>query len=181
MGDPRADPRFEYSSAETKKVGRVQFGVVGPDEIRAMSVCEVTDATTPFENGVPRENGLMDLRMGTTERMFNCKTCSGNRTECPGHFGHIELAKPVLHPGFMVVTLKILRSVCYHCSALLINSQSPKYVEAMKIKNPAARMRAVSAACAGIKQCNGGIDMDDEGMHTPPHALAAAATACAGG
>ncbi len=129
---------------------------------KAMSVCEVTDATTPFENGVPRENGLMDLRMGTTERMFNCKTCSGNRTECPGHFGHIELVKPVLHPGFMTVTLKILRSVCYHCSSLLINPDHLKYREAMKIRNPAHRLRAIANACSGIKQCNGGFDIEDE-------------------
>ena len=87
----------------------------------AMSVCEVTDPTTPYENGMPRENGLMDLRMGTTEKVLPCKTCQGNKVDCPGHFGHIVLARPVVLPGFMSVTLALLRSVCFHCSALLCN------------------------------------------------------------
>ena len=28
-------------------------------------------------------------------------------TECPGHFGHIDLAKPVFHPGFMTKSIKV--------------------------------------------------------------------------
>ena len=29
-------------------------------------------------------------------------------TECPGHFGHIDLAKPVFHPGFMTKSIKVI-------------------------------------------------------------------------
>lgn len=43
-------------------------------------------------------------------------------TECPGHFGHIELAKPVFHVGFLGKTMKILRCVCFFCSKLLVDS-----------------------------------------------------------
>lgn len=42
-------------------------------------------------------------------------------TECPGHFGHIELAKPVFHVGFLTKTLKVLRCVCFYCSKLLVS------------------------------------------------------------
>lgn len=45
-------------------------------------------------------------------------------TECPGHFGHIELAKPVFHVGFLVKTMKVLRCVCFFCSKLLVDSVS---------------------------------------------------------
>lgn len=47
----------------------------------------------------PKVNGLMDARMGTIDRNFKCQTCGEGMSECPGHFGHIELAKPVFHPG----------------------------------------------------------------------------------
>ena len=40
--------------------------------------------------------------------------------ECPGHFGHIELAKRVYHVGLLTYILKVLRSVCFNCSKLLI-------------------------------------------------------------
>ena len=47
-------------------------------------------------------------------------------TECPGHFGHLELHKPVFHPGFLVKTIKIMRCVCFYCSKLLVNPTNPK-------------------------------------------------------
>ena len=81
----------------------------------------INEAVT-YENGIPKDGGLMDLRMGTTDKAFKCKTCSGDRTECPGHFGHIELAKPMLHVGFIPFVLKLLRCVCFHCSAILAPS-----------------------------------------------------------
>ena len=44
---------LEYSPAEVRKVKRVQFGVLSPNAIRDMSVCEITSPLT-FENGLPR-------------------------------------------------------------------------------------------------------------------------------
>ena len=32
-------------------------------------------------------------------------------TECPGHFGHIDLAKPVFHPGFMTKSIKVILKI----------------------------------------------------------------------
>jgi len=55
---------------------------------------------------------------------FRCQTCAGNMTDCPGHFGHVELAKPVFHVGFLVKTVKILRCVCFYCSRLLVEKVS---------------------------------------------------------
>lgn len=46
----------------------------------------------------------------------------GNMTECPGHFGHIELAKPVFHVGFITKIMKVLRCVCFFCSKLLVDA-----------------------------------------------------------
>ncbi len=56
---------------------------------------------------MPKEGGLLDLRLGTTERGLNCATCGCSELYCPGHFGHIELAKPVYHIGFMPFLLKV--------------------------------------------------------------------------
>lgn len=56
---------------------------------------EVMDETTHK----PKTGGLMDPRLGTIDRNFKCQTCGEGMSECPGHFGHIELARPVFHPG----------------------------------------------------------------------------------
>ena len=74
-----------------------------------------------MEGGRPKLGGLMDPRQGAVDRTSRCQTCAGNMTECPGHFGHIELAKPVFHIGFMTKTIKLLRCVCFYCSKMLVD------------------------------------------------------------
>lgn len=113
------DRDFLYSSAEVRHVKSVQFGVMSPDEIRRMSVVEVKHEVA-WERGVPRHEGIMDRRLGASGRDFPCMTCHCDEKNCSGHFGFIELAKPMFHAGFMGMTLKLLRCVCYFCSRLLI-------------------------------------------------------------
>lgn len=74
-----------------------------------------------LEGGRPKLNGLMDPRQGCADRYSRCQTCAGNMTECPGHFGHIELAKPVFHVALIPKIIKVLRCVCFYCSKLLID------------------------------------------------------------
>ena len=50
----------------------------------------------------PRAKGLNDTRLGTIDRQWNCETCEEGQKECPGHFGHIELATPVFHIGMVL-------------------------------------------------------------------------------
>ena len=74
-----------------------------------------------LEAGKPKLCGLMDPRQGCTDRQARCQTCACNQTDCPGHFGHIELAKPVFHPGFIAKMVKVLRCVCFFCSKLMVD------------------------------------------------------------
>lgn len=71
------------------------------------------------ERGKPKVAGLSDPRLGTIDRKMKCETCTANMAECPGHFGHLELAKPMFHIGFMKTVLSIMRSVCFNCSKIL--------------------------------------------------------------
>ncbi len=63
-----------------------------------MSVVKIEHFET-MEKEKPKQGGLLDPRMGTIDRNFKCQTCGESMTDCPGHFGHIELVKPVFHPG----------------------------------------------------------------------------------
>lgn len=58
------------------------------------------------------------------DRNFKCQTCLEGMAECPGHFGHIELARPVFHAGFIVKVKKILECVCYSCGKLKVDTVS---------------------------------------------------------
>ncbi|KAF9544636.1 beta and beta-prime subunits of DNA dependent RNA-polymerase, partial [Agrocybe pediades] len=141
--------QFAFSAAPVRKVKEVQFGILSPDEIKSISVAkiehpEVMDETTHK----PKMGGLMDPRMGTIDRNFKCQTCGEGMSECPGHFGHIELARPVFHPGFIVKVKKILESICVNCGKLKSDISDPNFAEKIRhIRDPKARMSAVWAHC----------------------------------
>jgi DNA-directed RNA polymerase II subunit RPB1 len=91
---------FPYSSAPLKTVQEIQFGLFPPEEIKNMSVCHIEYPETMDEQRQrPRERGLNDPKLGTTDRGYRCGTCDEAMAECVGHFGHIELATPVFHVG----------------------------------------------------------------------------------
>ena len=71
------------------------------------------------ERGKPKIGGLSDPRLGTIDRKMKCETCMASMAECPGHFGHLELAKPMFHIGFIKTVLSIMRCVCFNCSKIL--------------------------------------------------------------
>ncbi|XP_057378836.1 DNA-directed RNA polymerase II subunit RPB1-like [Daphnia carinata] len=151
------------SKATIRLVKRVQFGILSPDEIRRMSVTEGGIRYPEiYEGGKPKLGGLMDPRQGVIDRSARCQTCAGNMNECPGHFGHIDLAKPVYHIGFIQKTMKILRCVCFYCSKLLVSPNNPKIKEILvKSKGqPRKRMAHVYDLCKGKNICEGGDEID---------------------
>lgn len=148
---PGAD-KFSYSNAPVKKVKNVQFGVFDPDLLRNYSVVKVEHADL-YEKGRPKNGSLNDLALGTMDRTERCTTDSANAQDCPGYFGHIELAKPMFHIGFIRNVLKILRCVSIHNSKLLIGPDAHKYKMAQRRSKPEARLRAMMGACQGMKEC----------------------------
>ncbi len=103
-----------------KAVSGIRFSVFSPSEIRKYSVTEISAPETYDEDGMPVTGGLMDNRLGTIEPGQKCATCGNTAARCPGHFGHIELAEPVLHIAFVDDIRKILVSTCRSCGRLLL-------------------------------------------------------------
>ncbi|KAI0988983.1 hypothetical protein GJ496_007709 [Pomphorhynchus laevis] len=144
------------STCPLKAVKMMQFGILSPEEIKRMSVT-IGGIEFPeiMEAGKPKVRGLMDPRQGPPDRNTRCLTCSGNYVECPGHFGHIELAKPVYHIGFLKKTIKMLRCICFFCSRPLINCQTAVVRDIVnKTKNsPRRRMALLYELCSGKDIC----------------------------
>lgn len=143
---------FLPRSSETESIVGIQFGIFGPDEIRRRSVCEVTNpSTTDGKLG-----GLFDPRMGVLDNDKVCRTCGQNNRHCPGHFGHLELARPVYFTQFFNILQKILHCVCFKCGKLLIDSH--RHAHLLKLKGE-SRWKMVYEACKGITRC--GEDSED--------------------
>lgn len=103
-----------------KKIEGVKFGLLSPEVIRKISEAKIVTADTYDEDGYPIEGGLMDPRLGVVDPGLKCKTCGGRVGDCPGHFGRIELARPVIHVGYAKLINKILRAICRKCGRLLL-------------------------------------------------------------
>ncbi|AEO53346.1 hypothetical protein MYCTH_2294525 [Thermothelomyces thermophilus ATCC 42464] len=146
---------FAHSSAPIREIKEIQFGLLSPEEIKGMSVCHIVYPETMDETRTkPRDGGLNDPLLGSVDRQFKCKTCTENMTECPGHFGHIELARPVFHPGFIRRTKKLLEMVCHNCSKVLADRSDPQYAAAMRIRDPKVRFKRVWDICKSKRRCD---------------------------
>jgi DNA-directed RNA polymerase subunit A' len=106
-----------------KVINGIQFSLLSADEIRKMSVVRIITADTYDEDGTAIPSGLMDGRLGTIDPGQRCKTCGNRVGECEGHFGHIELARPIVHVGFNKKIYKILRATCRECSRILLTDK----------------------------------------------------------
>jgi DNA-directed RNA polymerase beta' subunit len=146
------------------KVVGIQFCVMSPDQIVAQSVVEVTKPDT-FDRNEPTPNGLFDPRMGVIENNKTCVTCDQKNNFCPGHFGHIVLAKPVFHVHFFNMVRTLLKCVCFRCSRLLIDTTTndfnniigkkmsrQKKFEALNKLNKAKRCGQYTVDGCGAKQ-----------------------------
>ena len=104
-----------------KIIEEIYFGLYSPQDIRRQSVVEIQTADTYDEDGAPITSGLMDGRLGTLEPRQRCKTCGNTAIRCPGHFGHIELAVPIIHIEFTKIIHNLLQATCRNCGRILLS------------------------------------------------------------
>ncbi|MHA1302389.1 MAG: DNA-directed RNA polymerase subunit A' [Candidatus Heimdallarchaeaceae archaeon] len=111
------------SSEGYKVISGVQFGLLDPDTIRKLSAERIITPDTYDADGSPIDSGLMDGKLGTIDPGQRCKTCGARIGSCPGHFGHIELSRPVIHVGYNKLIYKILRATCRNpeCHRVLLD------------------------------------------------------------
>jgi len=143
---------YLQNSSETETIVGIQFGVFSPDEVVRRSVVEVTSHVA-VEGKI---GGLFDPRMGVLENGKLCRSCGLNNHNCPGHFGHYKLARPVYYIQFFKLIMKILRCVCIKCGKLRIDKS--RYKHLLRLKGE-SRWKQVLEHCSKITRC--GEDIED--------------------
>lgn len=66
--------------------------------------------------------GILDKRLGVSNKSDTCETCGRRLADCTGHFGYIQLRLPVFHIGFIKATINVLQSICKSCSRVLCDA-----------------------------------------------------------
>ncbi|KAI9806451.1 MAG: DNA-directed RNA polymerase II subunit RPB1 [Piccolia ochrophora] len=161
-----ANLNFPYSSAPLRTIQEIQFGLLSPEEIKNMSVVHVEYPETMDEQKQrPRERGLNDPHLGSIDRAFKCATCDEGMSECQGHFGHIELATPVFHVGFMTKIKKLLETVCHNCGKIKVDESNPQFADALRYRDPKRRFDAIWRLCKPKMICESDALLDDDHMN----------------
>jgi len=146
----------------TKKIGSIKFSLLSPNEIRKMSATKIITADTYDDDGFPIAMGLMDPRLGVIEPGLRCKTCGlrVGKDKCPGHFGHIDLAMPVIHVGLVKTIRDGLRTTCGECGKLLLtDKQKEEFTKELKKyeyegRDPSYLLKQVVKECVKVDKCS---------------------------
>ena len=136
-------------SSEIEPIVGIQFGIFSPEEIERRSVVEITTHTT-YEGNEPKINGLFDSRMGILDNGKTCRSCGQTNHNCPGHFGHYRLARPVYYIQFFPIILNVLSCICIRCSKILVDKNLHKGI--LKRKGE-ARWREIMSRSSNITRC----------------------------
>ncbi|KAF9002217.1 hypothetical protein BGZ52_009704, partial [Haplosporangium bisporale] len=138
----------------------IQFGVLSPQEIVNVSEFEVTQRDLyTVENRQPVKYGMLDLRLGTSDKMATCETCGLKQQDCIGHFAHIKLCLPVFHIGYFRSAIVILQCICKTCSRVMLSEKDRrKYLRKLRAPNlenltRKSTLRAVNDTCKKVVIC----------------------------
>ncbi|TEB29579.1 DNA-directed RNA polymerase III largest subunit [Coprinellus micaceus] len=104
-----------------KVIKKLQFSLLNAQDTVKISEFEVThrDLYTPIDR-LPVKNGVLDRRLGTTDKSAFCETCGQSSVNCVGHYAYIKLCVPVFHIGYFKHTVGILQSICKTCAHVLL-------------------------------------------------------------
>jgi len=101
----------------------IEFIPFTKQEIENFSIMPVTNPAVFDKAGVAVADGVYDNKLGPTESNQQCPICGQHSWNCPGHFGHISLCKPVYHPLYVKQLARLLGGFCSNCNSLRIHKQ----------------------------------------------------------
>ena len=116
-----------------KIVEKITFGLLSPKLVRKMAAAKIVTPELYDREGYPVDGGLMDVRLGVIDPGLRCKTCSGKLKECLGHFGYIELARPIIHVIYVKTLLNFMLCTCKECGRVTLeDAEIEKHVQRLK-------------------------------------------------
>jgi len=134
----------KFYKDDIKNINKIAFSIFTNDEIKKYSAVKKDpfgiNVPDSYDNYEPKKGGLVDLRLGSCDIYLNCTTCGLNSIDCPGHFGHTELAEPVFHYGFLPHLTTLLKCICLKCSNILLNKDDENI---QKFKNKTGKRRYI--------------------------------------
>ncbi|VVB59362.1 DNA-directed RNA polymerase subunit A' [uncultured archaeon] len=123
-------------------VKELQFKLISPAMVKKIAVMNVNVSDVYDADAYPVEGGVMDPKLGVIDPGMRCRTCGGKLGECTGHFGYIELSRPVINILYIKQIKSLLTYTCFECGGLLVDKDRLKNIKTfddLKAFKPAAK------------------------------------------
>lgn len=131
-------PKDQFREADViKKISHVSFGIDSSEMIQQEAQIQVVGKNLYNQDQLrtPVPYGVLDRRMGISQKDAKCETCNQGLNDCVGHFGYLDLALPVFHVGHFRATITILQTICKICSHVMLKDED-KVMFTKRLKNP---------------------------------------------
>ncbi|XP_062858765.1 DNA-directed RNA polymerase III subunit RPC1 isoform X1 [Trichomycterus rosablanca] len=108
-----------------KKISHICFGMKSAEQMRQQAHIQVVSKNLYSQDTshTPLPYGVLDHRMGTSEKDRGCETCGKNLADCLGHYGYLDLELPCFHIGYFKATIGILQMICKTCSRIMLSKE----------------------------------------------------------
>ena len=150
-----------------RTIEHIRFGLLSTDDVVRRAELKVTERNLyALPQRKPLPGGVLDPRLGTTDKRGVCQTCKGTLSECAGHYGYIHLYLPVFHIGYFKSVLTLLQCVCKRCSRVLLpedpalneSRQTQAWLRGMRdprrdVGYRRALLKKIIEACKRCKTC----------------------------
>ena len=142
--------RFSCSKASFSNIYSIQFGIWNPDEIKKYSIKNIT--FSKIGNKLrPSVDELTSDKFGVLEKNQLCSIDESNLINCPGYFGHVELTRPVYNINYLSIVKKILQSINFYTSEILIKHNTTEMMNILREKNFSKRINLFAKYSSKIK------------------------------
>nr|XP_033798341.1 DNA-directed RNA polymerase III subunit RPC1 isoform X2 [Geotrypetes seraphini] len=111
-----------------RKISHICFGIKSAEQMRQQAHIQVVSKNLYNQDNShsPLLHGVLDHRMGTSEKDRPCETCGKNLADCLGHYGYIDLELPCFHIGYFKAVIGILQMICKTCSRIMLSPEERK-------------------------------------------------------
>ncbi|XP_061665680.1 DNA-directed RNA polymerase III subunit RPC1 [Syngnathoides biaculeatus] len=121
-----------------KKISHICFGMKSADQMRQQAHIQVVSKNLYSQDTKhsPLPYGVLDHRMGTSEKDRPCLTCGKNLADCLGHYGFLDLELPCFHVGYFKAIIGILQMICKTCSSIMLTKEEKlQFMDMLKRPN----------------------------------------------
>ena len=109
-----------------KRIGKIEFGLLSPKEIREMSVRKIIWADTYDDDGFPYPQGLMDLNLGVIDPGLDARHATRKQVTARGISAISNLQNPL--------SMSVIHVLSENCSVLPVDRVAGFCCLRMKLK-----------------------------------------------